>query len=159
MRFLHDISRVGRTAVDLNEDVPRDVGKLDKDQRTEIVLLPEERKMPHIDARFGKVDDRPDVVLVGKVKPFAFDLEIRRRCGRVVVVGHVVVDDQVGNEFEDPVELDGDAGGAGRKAVSLVDADALANERGHLAQVEGTRLGLGSYWRRGFIARVRMMEI
>ena len=123
------------------------------------MLLPEERKMPHIDARFGKVDDRPDIVLVGKVKPLAFDLEIRRRCGQVVVVCHVVVDDQVGNEFEDPVELDGDAGGTGRKAVSLVDADALANERGHLAQVEGARLGLGSYWRRGFIARVRMMEI
>ena len=123
------------------------------------MLLAEERKMPHVDARPGKVVDRPDVVLVGKVKPLAFNLEIRQRRRRVGRVALVIVEDQVGNEFEDPVELDGDAGGTGRKTVSLVDADALANERGHLAQVECARLGLGSYWRRGFIARVRMMKI
>ena len=122
---LNDVDGIHGPTNHLHEYVARDVAKLDEDQRTEILLLPHEWKMPHVDARFGIVVEIADVILVGGVETLTTNLQIGSIRG--------VLQDR--DELIDPVQLDDDARlprlEPVRRVASRVRLNALLDETWH----------------------------
>jgi len=110
--ILFDVFRVDRLAGDLDNNAGLRTIQLDEDQRTDVGLaLIQVRKESHADgAVLGIVGNVADVVFVGRVLAFALEAEV------------ILVARQLGHEFEDLVELDGEARGSVLETVFGVDA-------------------------------------
>jgi len=110
--ILHDVFRVDRLADDLDQNARLRTIQLDEDQRTDVgSALIQVREEGHVDgAVLGIVGDVADVVFVRRVLAFALELEV------------ILVALQLGHEFEDLVELDGEARGSVLETVFRVDA-------------------------------------
>merc|ERR1719209_2553071 len=110
--ILHDVRRVDRLADDLDQNARLRTIQLDEDQRTDVgSALIQVREEGHVDGAVrGIVGDVADVVFVRRVLAFTLELEVS-----LVAV-------QLGHEFEDLVELDGEARGSVLETVFRVDA-------------------------------------
>ena len=135
MLLLDDIHGIDWPTDDLDEHVARHVAELDKDERAEIIFLPDVGKMPRVDAGFGIVIEIADVILVRGVQTLATNLQIRRF--------RPVLQDR--HELEDPVQLNGDARLTGFETVRHVGArgvrlQTLLIDPAHRIQIVSARL-------------------
>jgi len=140
---LFDVFHVNRLAGDLDENSLNRPLHLDEDQRAQIFLLSDEGPIRQVDGAMlragavrAEVLQRSDVVFVGGVLAFAFELE---GSGSVV---------DFRKELVDLVDFDGEARSA--VFVAVVGVDAVVHNFRHSVHFEGAwERGVGDVGRQG----------